>query len=116
MPTVRDLGTGQAEVSIEPGVGTSAAGAITLNAKAGVITTESLTTAGLADYTLTVTNSFAKATSFIIVWLGATSSAGTPYFEKVAPADGSFVVTVRNQHATVAFNNTLTVNFIIFQR
>lgn len=104
------------EISIGPKGGTktatSSAGAVTYAGPSGVITTESLTTAALATYTLTVTNSYILATDIIDVTIqGGTSSAGTPLFLSAVPAAGSVVIKVYNAHATNALNGTLVIAF-----
>ena len=95
-------------------VATAASGAATLNSNAGVITTESLTTAQNAIYTLTLTNSQIKATDIVLVSVGnGSNSAGTPMLGTVTAADGSVVITVINKHASaVALNGTLVIAFV----
>ncbi len=90
------------------------AGAATLNAPAGIITSESLTTAAGADYTLTLTNSFITATSAVLASVGnGTNTTGDPSLFSVTPAAGSATIIVRNGHATVALNGTLKISFIV---
>ena len=96
------------------GTATAAAGAATLNAQTGVITTESLTTVALAVYTLTLTNSFIAAGSIVMVSLAlGTNSQGTPQVPLVTPAAGSVVIKVLNDHATLALNGTLKIAFSV---
>lgn len=93
---------------------TSSAGAVTYAGPGGVITTESLNTAALATYTLTVTNSYVLATDIIDCTIqGGTNSAGTPLLLSAAPAAGSLVIKVYNAHATNAFNGTLVISFAV---
>jgi hypothetical protein len=97
--------------------GTAVSGAATLNnASAGTITTESLSTAVGATYTLTLTSNLIKATSLVfpVVSLG-TSTQGTPCAIHVTPANGSVQIRVKNIDATNAFNGTLKIGFAIFQ-
>ena len=95
---------------------TASSGAATLNKMAGVITTESLTTAGLADYTLTLTNSDIAATDQVFVSIGnGTNSAGDPVQGAVTPGAGSVVIVVRNAHATNALNGTLKIAFMVLK-
>lgn len=93
---------------------TAASGAATLSKMAGVITTESLTTAAGADYTLTLTNSDVAAADqvFASVYSGS-STAGTPAVTTVKPASGSVVIVIQNIHATAAFNGTLIISFLV---
>jgi hypothetical protein len=96
---------------------TSAAGAVTFNnATAGVITTESLSTAAGAIYTLTLTSNLIKAGSVVFVspTLGS-ATTGTACVAHVTPANGSVVIKIKNIDATNAFNGTLKIGFAIFQ-
>lgn len=79
------------------------------------VTSESLTTAAAAEYTLTLTNNKIKAGSVIFasVWLG-TSTAWTPWIWWVTASNGSVVITVTNLHASDAFNGTIKINAIVF--
>ena len=95
--------------------GTSAAGAVTLNARAGVITTESVSTAAGSDYAFTLTNSFIGPDSVVLVNVyNGTNTTAYPVVYSIAPASGSVVLKVRNAHATVALNGTLKIGFLVF--
>lgn len=97
-----------------PSSATATAGAATLNQAQGIVTTESLTTAAGATYTLTLTNSTIGASDivFVSVWNG-TSTTGTPAETTVKPAAGSVVIVIQNIHATAAFNGTLKVGYMV---
>jgi len=104
-------------IQLDTGTKTVAAvaGAATLNKAAGVVTSEALTTAAAATYTLTLTNSTIAATDQVLVSIGnGTNSAGSPELLTVTPGAGSVVIVIRNGHATVAFNGTLKVAFAKF--
>jgi hypothetical protein len=90
---------------------TATAGAATLAALRGLITTESLTTPAAAEYTLTITNSLAAVGDLCFATVDAGSSAGTPGIGGVTVTAGQIVITVTNLHAANAFNNTLKVGF-----
>lgn len=94
---------------------TAAAGAVTTQAWAGKVTSEALTTAQNAIYTLTITNEKIKATSLVFVTLSnGTNTQGTPMLGTVVPADGSVVIKVINKHATAeAFNGTVVVGYTV---
>jgi hypothetical protein len=104
-------------VELDQGVGvvTAAAGAATSNKGNAVVTSESLTTAAAAIYTLTVTDSKIALTSIVMasVQLG-TSTTGDPIVTQVTPAAGSVVIKVKNDHATAALNGTIKVSYITF--
>jgi hypothetical protein len=91
---------------------TAVAGAATLNKASGKITTEALTTAAGATYTLTLTNSQIAAadTAFVSIANG-TNSAGDPAVGLVTPAAGSVTIKVVNRHASAALNGTLVISF-----
>lgn len=93
----------------------AAAGAATLNDMEGKVTSEALTTAQNAIYTLTLTNSEIAAADMVFVSISnGTNSAGTPMLGTVVPAAGSVVIQVINKHATaVAFNGTVVVSYFV---
>lgn len=101
------LGTGTKTAS-------ATAGAATLNKPSGVITSESLTTAAGAAYTLTLTNSEIAATSQVLVSVGnGTNSAGRPTVTTVTPGSGSVVIVVQNIHSADALNGTIKIAFAV---
>lgn len=101
-------------ISVVPGAATSTAGAATINAQTGQITTEALTTATGATYTMTLTNSLISATSKVFVSVGkGTATTGEPVVQFVTPAAGSAVILIRNVSAASALNGTITVNFFV---
>lgn len=101
---------------VNGGTATASAGAATLNNRFGVITSEALTTAQDASYTLTVTNSQIAATDMVFVSVAnGTNSQGTTVVTKVTPAAGSLVIIVTNKHASaVALNGTLKIAYASF--
>lgn len=104
-------------LSIDNGIVSAVAGAATLNKQAGVVTSEALTTAQNATYTLTLTNNRIKAGDMVLVSLkNGTNTQGTPMVTKVTPADGSVVVTVKNMHdAAQALNGTIKLSFAVIK-
>lgn len=107
------------QLSLGKGTKTASAtaGAATLHQPSGVITSESLTTAQNADYTLTITNNKVAASDIVQVTIGnGTNSAGSPVLRTVAVAADTITVVIRNMHASaVAFNGTLKVYFSIMK-
>jgi len=95
---------------------TATAGAATLSESAGKVTSEALTTAAAATYTLTITNTRVEAgdQAFASVANG-TNSAGAPVVQTVTPGNGTLVIVVRNSHASAAFNGTLRVSFLVLK-
>lgn len=99
---------------LDTGTKTAAAtgGAATLAKSAGVITSEALTTAALATYTLTLTNSTIAAADQVMVSLqNGTNTQGWLHLERVTPGAGSVVIVVRNIHVTEALNGTIKIAF-----
>lgn len=95
---------------------TATSGAATLNKMAGVITSESLTTAAGADYTLTLTNSDIAAADQVFASVqDGSSTAGTPTIATVTPGTGQVVIVVQNIHASAAFNGTIKVSFAVIK-
>lgn len=95
---------------------TATAGAATLNTPSGTVTSESITTAAAANYTLTITNSAIAATDIVMASVAnGTNSAGTPILVTVTPAAGSLVIVVKNDHASAAFNGTIKVSYVAFK-
>jgi hypothetical protein len=93
-------------------VATATAGAATLNATSGTITSEALVTAAGADYTLTLTNSLATTTSFVFCGVyNGTNSAGAPTVSTSTAAAGSVVIKIHNS-AAAAFNGTIKIFYV----
>jgi hypothetical protein len=99
----------------EVGTVTASSGAATLNDLIGLVTTESLTTAQNAIYTLTLTNSKIAATDLVFVTVAdGTNTQGTPMLGEVTPAAGSVVIKVINKHASAeALNGTLKIGYFV---
>lgn len=103
------------QVDVVTGAATSTVGAATINAQCGQITTEALTTAAGATYTMTLTNTVITAASIVLVSVGkGTDTAGMPVVAFVTPAAGSAVIILQNIHASAALNGTITINFMVF--
>lgn len=111
-----DLAVNTVKVGTGTKTATATAGAATLNKSAGVITSESLTTAAGALYTLTITDSTIAAADQVMasVRLGS-ATTGTPTITTVTPAAGSVVIVVQNIHASAALNGTIKVSYVTFK-
>jgi len=106
------------ELELDTGIktATAVAGAATLNKSSGIVTTEALTTAAGADYTLTLTNSKIAAGDIVLATVqDGTDTAGTPAITTAASGTGSATIIVQNVHATAAFNGTLKIGFAVFK-
>lgn len=92
------------------------AGAATLNKASGKITTEALTTAGLADYTLTLTDSDIAAADMVFASVAnGTNTQGTVGMGLITPGAGSVTIAIHNLHATQALNGTLVISFWVLK-
>ncbi|PZU22216.1 MAG: hypothetical protein DI589_12085 [Shinella sp.] len=101
-------------ISVDNGTASATTGAATLNKVAGKVTSEALTTAAAATYTLTLTNSKIAASDLVFasVALG-TATTGTPAVARVTPAAGSAVIVIQNIHASAALNGTIVVSYAV---
>ena len=107
---------GSAKLDTGTKTATASAGAATLSKNAGVVTTESLTTAGLAAYTLTLTNTtIAAADQMFVSVQNGTNTQGTVAVGLVTPGAGSATIVIRNLHATEALNGTLKIAFAVLK-
>lgn len=101
---------------LNAGTATATSGAATLANKAGLVTSEALTTAAAAIYTLTVTDTVVAATDLCFANVAyGTSTTGSPAVTRVTPAAGSLVILVQNIHASAALNGTIVVGFACFK-
>ena len=106
-----------ASIVVNSGTSTSAAGAVTLNTQGGVITTETLTTASQATYTLTISNSLVAATDLVFVSIqNGTNTTGAPVVESVTPGAGTITVKIFNATTTTSpLGGSLKVSFLDFK-
>ena len=100
-------------IATEVGTATASSAAATLNDLAGLITSEALTTAQNAFYTLTLTNSKIAAGDLVFASVqDGTNTQGTPMIGQIKPAAGSCTIEVINKHASAeAFNGTIKIAF-----
>lgn len=93
---------------------TALAGAATLSTTSGVITSEALTTAAAAAYTLTLTNTkIAAADHMFAAVRNGTNTQGIPVVGRVTPAAGSATILIWNLHASEALNGTIKIDFMV---
>lgn len=110
------LTAGSAKLDTGTKTAAASAGAATLAKSAGVITSEALTTAAAAAYTLTLTNSTIAAADQVLASLqNGTNTAGIPVIERVTPGAGSVVIVVRNLHSADAFDGTIKIAFAVLK-
>lgn len=92
---------------------TATAGAATCNAYVGQITSEALTTAAAAEYTLTLTNDKIAAGDIVLASVDPGSSAGTPGIGGCKVTANTVIITVTNLHAANAFDAAIAVRFLV---
>lgn len=102
----------------EFGTATAVAGAATLNTNMGIVTSEALTTAQNALYTLVITNSKIAVGDMVLVTVtNGTNTAGTPMLANITIAANTLTIVVSNQHASaVALNGSLQFHFEVIKK
>lgn len=103
-------------IIVDEGTANASALAATVNKMAGVVTTNSVTTANGDSFNLTITNSVVATNDIVLCSVeNGTNSAGSPVIGLVTVNAGSFVVQVHNIHASADFNGTLKISFVVFK-
>jgi len=97
--------------------GTAVAGAVTVTGREGKITSEALTTAQNAIYTLTITNTTIAAADIVLASVAyGTATTGSPVITRITAGASSVVILVANLHASaVALNGTIVVSFLVIK-
>ena len=104
-------------LAIDSNTATAVAGAATVKTCGmAVVTSESLSTAAGADYTLTLTwpDVNANDVAFCSVQNG-TNTQGDSLLGSVTMSAGQIKVVIRNGHATQAFNGTIVISCLLIQ-
>lgn len=93
---------------------TAASGKATAHGEGALITTESLSQAAGATYTLTVGNNQIQPNSVVLAVLSnGSNTQGDPTLNTVAVSLGKAVITITNRHASQALNGTLQVAMLV---
>ena len=101
-------------IKIPTSTGSATSGAASVEGELVSITSEAITTAAGATYTLTITNSRVSASSTCLASVRfGTSTTGVPVITRITPASGSVVVVLQNIHASAAFNGTLKLDLLV---
>ena len=96
--------------------GAASGDALTLNALAGVVVTESKSTSAAGTYTITVTNARVNRGDCVIAQVDDQGTGGTAVVTHVdVTDDGQFTVTVRNVHPSAAFAGVHLLGFKILK-
>lgn len=85
---------------------------VTMNTKAGIITTVSSTLAADTSATFTLTSSAIVAGGLVFATINTYAGTGNPVIEKVTPSalGGSATITIRNVSASAALNDIMTIS------
>lgn len=93
---------------------TASSWAATCHADVFKITSESLTTAAAAEYTLTLTNRLVTTNSLVLVSVAKwTSTQWTLATWEAKVSAWSVVITVTNTHASEALNGTIVISWVV---
>lgn len=104
------------KISADVGAVTLSSNAGTLNAIAGKVTTEALTTAAAGTQALVLTNDLVDAADIVIATInGGTSTTGSAELKAVATAD-TITFTLTNRHASAAFNGTFIIGYLVIKQ
>lgn len=95
------------------GTSSTPSDAHTINAPAGNCIISHGAVAALGTRTVTITNSFATATSVVVASINTYGGNGTPLVKEVTPAAGSIVIEIYNAHATDALSANFGLAFAI---
>lgn len=94
----------------EISTGTASAGAVTLNAYNGKVTTNTSSAAADAAYTLTITNNKVAAADMAFVSVTLSSGTAAAYtVQDVLCGAGSLTIKILNTHASTAWTNAVFV-------
>lgn len=97
-----------------PVTATAAAGKAVAHGEAALITTEALSQAAGATYTLTVGNSQIQPNSVVLAVISnGTNSQGDPSLATVAASLGKVIISIINRHASQALNGSLQVALLV---
>ena len=104
------------KVDIGTKTATASAGAATLAKFAGVITSEALTTAAAAAYSLVITTTalgVAATDQAYASVANGTNTQGVPVVTRVTCGTNTVTVVVTNLHASEALNGTLKISYVV---
>ena len=89
---------------------------VTVNAAAGIVTTEPLTTVANQNYDITINNIFIRQQDLVLanVFKG-TDTVGPLTISKVISANGSVLIGVKNNDGASPLNGTVNVCFVVIR-
>jgi len=93
----------------------NASNVATFYTDAGIVTTQSLTTAAVTAVTFTINCSAVTPTSLVMASVGnGTNTTGIPTLGTVTPGNAVATVVIFNDAAAAAFNGTLVISIVVF--
>lgn len=98
--------------------GTASSDALTINALAGIITTETKSTAAAGTYAITLTNTRIVRGDIVVAHVLKNSNGGgngTAVVTGIVVTNNQVVITVTNIHGSAAFNGAHTIGFKVFK-
>lgn len=95
------------------GIDDLSAGIIVCNGVAGVLTTQTLSTAGGSTHSIAWTNSYITSTSIVIfTWAGGTNTV-PDFTVSCVPGSGSAAITIYNNTSSTAFNGRIKLSYLV---
>ncbi len=110
--TADDLYGKDSGLSMEKGSGTDSSQAITLQARAGRVTSSTTNLAAATTEDITLTCKYLKATSIVLTMVSG-GGAGDIVMSKVTPAAGSVVFTALNADQANACDAAYIIDYVI---
>ena len=112
--TQATIGAG-AKLKGDVGTGTCSSNAVTISKMAGIVTTESLNTAGGASQALVITNTTVAAGDVILISKQGGTNTTQNYALVAVATTNTITVTVYNNTAATALNGTLIFSFMVLK-
>lgn len=100
----------------DTGTGTCSSNAVTISKMGGIVTTESLNTAGGASQAITITNTTVAAGDLILIGRqGGTNSNTQNYTINAVATTNTITATIYNNTAATALNGTIIFSFLVIK-
>lgn len=109
------FGVGATAIDLDSGTGTCSSNAVTISKQGGVVTTESLNTAGGASQAITITNTLVAAGDLAMVQLAGGTNTTKNITLSAVTTSNTITVTIYNNTAATALNGTIIFNFVTFK-
>ncbi len=100
----------------DTGTGTCSSNAVTISKMAGVVTTESLNTAGGASQAIVITNTTVAAGDLALVQYAGGGNTTANITLKAVTTSSTITVTIYNNTAATALNGSIIFNFVVVKQ